>query len=156
MPDDPNPISDPASPQPKRYRPRLEPVDLAVSDIACECYVWPVPRTQAHAGLIVFSGTYAHGSAGALDALQIKWRINQLCQLPPPIGGLVVDLRQLAYEWGDDLSVEPDKYDLSERLLVVVRPEQVQPFKYPIGASRLRTDIEQAFAEIADAVRAKR
>ena len=34
---------------PKRYRPRLKAVDLTVSDIACECHVWPVPRTPSYA-----------------------------------------------------------------------------------------------------------
>ncbi len=153
MPDDSKPEPRPSS-EPKRYTPRLEPVDLVVSDIACECYVWPVPRTQSQAGLIAFKGTYGHGSAGALDALQIQWRIDQLCELPPLIEGLVVDLRQLEYEWGDDLWVEPGSRDLGGRVRVVVRPERLEAFKHVVRADWLRTDLEQAFAEVADAVRA--
>ena len=69
----------PAAPAPKRFTPRLEPVGLKISDIGCETFVWPVPRTRRHGGRMVFSGTYTPGAAGASDALQIRWRNNELC-----------------------------------------------------------------------------
>jgi len=141
---------------PRRYSPRLEEAPLDDTELRCQRWLWPVPGTQAHAGLIAFAGRYREGSEGKMDALFIRWRIEELCDrnLFPAIEGLVVDLRDMEYAWGDDLGVEPRCRDLGGRVRVVVRPEQVEALKFPIGEALLRTDPEGAFGEMVDLVRA--
>jgi hypothetical protein len=142
---------------PKKYAPRLQEASLVVSDLVCQCFTWPVPRTAMHAGLIVFRGTYGHGSAGKDDALFIRWRIRELCELhdPGPISGLLVDFRDMTYTWGDDLTVDAGPFD-REPVRVIVRPAQLEAYRYPVGADRLRTDFEEAAAEVSDILRGLR
>src|SRR5262245_14061775 len=110
---------------PKRYTPRVEAVTLDVSMLTCQCHVGPVPRTQMLAGLVVFHGPYRARSAGSDDALFIRWRIRELCelQLPSSIQGLLVDFRDMAYEYGDKLSVGGNPLDDHRQpIRVVVQP----------------------------------
>jgi hypothetical protein len=143
----------------KRYVPKLEEVSLQISELSCRCWTWPVPRTQSLAGLIRFAGLYGRGSAGKDDALFIKWRIAEFSELrlPSSIDGLVVDLRELDYEWGDDLTINVGRLaDRHEPLLAVIDPARIVAFGYVIREDQLRTDAEIAFAEVADRIRAPR
>src|SRR5262245_8717794 len=144
---------------PKRYKPRLEAVTLDVSMLTCQCYVWSVPRTQILAGLVVFHGLYRPGSAGSDDARFIRWRIRELCELrlPSSIEGLLVDFRDMAYEYGDNLSVDDNPLDDDgQPIRVVVQPSQIEAFRGVIGDHRLRTDLEEAAAEVSDILRGLR
>lgn len=142
-------------PHVKRYSPQLEEVSLGISELSCRCWTWPVPRTQAIAGLVEFAGSYRRGSAGGDDAQFIRWRIAELCELrlPSVIAGLVVDLRSLDYKWGDDLTVEVGRIvENNGPLLVVVAPGCIDDFRHAIRGERLRTDLQIAFAEVAGQV----
>jgi len=139
-----------------KYSPKLTEVNLNISQLECKYYVWEIPKTQTLAGLIVFSGTYLYGSAGSDDALFIKWRINEFCELelPQKIIGLVVDFRSLDYQWGDDLDVYPQEIRrLGQPVRIVVTPERYEAFKGVLGEQELHTDIEVAFSEIIEALK---
>lgn len=138
-----------------QHLPKLTEVSLDISKLECKCYVWPVPRTLEIAGLILFSGTYLYGSAGSDDALFIKWRIDEFCQLEQPqkISGLIVDLRDLNYQWGDDLCIYPYDIKMMQKpIRIVVTPERYTAFKGVLAEEELRTDIEVAFAEVIEAI----
>lgn len=139
-----------------KVSPHLTEVTLDISQLKCKYYVWKIPKMQKLAGLIVFSGTYAYGSAGSDDALFIKWRINEFCELelPQKISGLVVDFRILDYQWGDDLDVYPQEIRrLGQPVRIVVTPERYEAFKGVLGEQELHTDIEVAFAEVIEALK---
>lgn len=74
-------------------------ISIEISQLSYSCAVWVVPKVHALAGIIRFSGTYRPGSQGSEDALFIKWRLNEFCdiELPDRIYGLVVDFRELVY-----------------------------------------------------------
>ena len=139
----------------KGDEPRLLPVSLDISALRCQCHAWHVPKTQAVAGLIVFTGTFRLGSAGRDDARFIAWRINELADLrmPARIAGLLVDLRGLDYQWGDDLGIWPLSLPDTAPVLALVRPEQIAPLKGVLGDECLRVDARAAFAEISDRIR---
>lgn len=142
--------------KPNKYSPKLTEVTLNTSKLECKYYIWEIPKTKKLAGLIVFSGKYLYGSAGSDDALFIKWRINEFCELnfPHQISGLVVDFRSLDYQWGDDLDVSPQKIrGLGQPVRIVVTPERYEAFKGVLDEQELYTDIEVAFAQIVKALK---
>ncbi|MEH2167150.1 MAG: hypothetical protein V7K41_10840 [Nostoc sp.] len=142
--------------KPNKYSPNLTKVTLNISQLKCKYYVWKIPKMQKLAGLIVFSGTYLYGSAGSDDALFIKWKINEFCELelPQKIIGLVVDFRNLDYQWGDDLDIYPQEMRrLEQPVRIVVTPERYEAFKGVLGEQELHTDIEVAFAEVIEALK---
>ncbi len=139
--------------------PKLTEVSLEISKIQTNYYTWKIPNTQLLAGLIVFSGTYLPGSSGSDDALFIKWRINEFCELelPQTISGLVVDFRNLDYQWGDDLDVHPQRLRrLGKPVRIVVAQERYEAFKGVLGEQELRADIELAFAELITALKSSK
>ena len=135
--------------------PKLEPVSLDVRAIGCSCWAWHVSRTDRHAGYVEFSGVYRHGSAGSGDAKFIAWRLDEFCDLgDPPLWGLVVDLRRLAYEWGDDLSIEPRSLrDSGAPVRVVVSPEHLEAYRHAVRAEELTVSEAEAFRAVRDAAR---
>ncbi|MEH1950091.1 MAG: hypothetical protein V7K77_24520 [Nostoc sp.] len=142
--------------KPNRYSPNLMEVTLNISQIECKYYVWEIPKMPTLGGLIVFSGTYLYGSAGSDDALFIKWRINEFCELefPQKLSGLVVDFRSLDYQWGDDLDVYPQEIRrLRQPVRIVVTSERYEAFKGVLGEQELHTDIEVAFAQVIEALK---
>ena len=88
---------------------KLEDVSLNISSVQCSCQRWDLRKIHRAGGLLTFTGTYLHGSAGSDDARFIRWRIDEFCDLGYPllIDGLVVDCRSLDYEWGDNLDFSP-------------------------------------------------
>ncbi|MBO9658124.1 MAG: hypothetical protein J7527_04800 [Chitinophagaceae bacterium] len=54
--------------------------------------------------LIRFSGKYRYGSAGSDDALLIDGVIKMGMTLFDP-NALIIDLREMSYEWGDNLDL---------------------------------------------------
>lgn len=141
---------------PRKYTPRFAPMVLDVSALTCKCFVWPVPRTLMHAGLISFHGIYRDGSGGADDSLFISWRIRELCELrlPSRICGLLVDFRDMVYDFGDDLSVDGSPLDATRGpIRVIVRSDQIAAFRGQMKAHRLHTELEVAAAEVSDLLR---
>jgi len=134
--------------------PKLEPVPLNISKIESSCWKWRVSKTNHYAGCVEFRGTYRYGSAGSNDALYIRWTLNSFCDVAY-VSGLVVDLRGLAYEWGDNLSIWP--YSLRERgapIRVIVSPEHQQAYNYVIDTEEMTTSEAEAYMFVRDAIRA--
>jgi hypothetical protein len=131
----------------------LTQISLEISDISYECFLWKIPNSQDFAGLITFSGTYRNGSNGFDDALFIKWKINEFCEVetPFPICGLVVDFSELIYEWGDDLTVSAKHLRLREQpIRIVVSLDRYKAFEGVLDVEELRTDINIAFSEVIE------
>jgi hypothetical protein len=66
---------------------------------------------------------------------------------------VIIDLRELDYEWGDDLDM-PSPERTYVPLLALVRPEQVGAYSGVLHD--LRTDVEQVFQEISERIRSLR
>lgn len=134
----------------------LTPVSLDdISSLTCECFVWSASASLV-GGLISFHGTYRPGSAGTEDALFIKWRTGQFCDLPEPgpIQALVVDFRDMDYRWGDDLDVPAPRLRRAERpIRVVVNAEQLDKYESILGVDETRTDLDAAVMEVNEILR---
>ena len=131
-------------------------VDLLISQLSYSCTAWVVPKIRALAGIIRFSGTYRPGSQGSDDAMFIKWRINEFCdlELPERISGLLVDFRDLEYTWGDDLEVQPERLRrIGAPVRVVVSEDRWSSFEGVLGSQEMTTDFKVAFDEIESAIR---
>ena len=86
-------------------------------------------------------GEYRQGSAGRDDAVVMKQRISEACELAGA-EALVVDLRSLDYQWGDDIDVDPRNHAL--RAVSLIRPEQFEAFAPMLGRDWLRMDVDVA------------
>lgn len=132
---------------------QLGSVSLDISEIQVECSSWnvglPHGRPSRPAGLIRLRGTYPGGSRGERDARFIRWKVFEFCDLLRPLA-LVVDMRELDYQWGDDLRIEPPT---GVPLLVVIDEPQRKAFSYPVGEEALRTDFDAAMDEAEGLVR---
>lgn len=126
-------------------------INLDVSRIEYSCRAWISQPSEHAGGLISFHGTYRYGSAGNEDALFMKWRIREFSEIRDPfrIQGLVVDLRGLDYEYGEDLDVSVRRLRIADKpVLVVVPSGRVDIFAGVIERERIRLDIDQAVEEV--------
>lgn len=134
----------------------LTPVDLdRISRITYACSVFRVPGSSYAGGIITFTGDYRPGSAGFSDALFIKWKINEFCDIDEParIYGLVVDFRGLQYEWGEDLDVPAARLRRGKMpVLSVVNSPARAAYAYCIEEAELREDFDAAVDEVANAL----
>ena len=134
----------------------LTPVDLdRISTITYSCAIFQAPRSHYAGGIITFSGRYRPGSAGFSDALFIKWKIDQFCDIDEParIYGLVVDFRELDYEWGEDLGVPAARLRRGKMpVLSVVTPQARAAYAYCIEDAELREDFDTTVDEVANAL----
>lgn len=133
--------------------PNLFAINLdAVSQLAYTCQAWQCRAGGYAGGVIRFTGEYRPGSSGAGDAKFIGWKISEFCDNEEPlqIDGLVVDFREMHYEWGDNLSVARARRLLiaGKPVLSVVRPENWDAFAGCLGIEDLRTDIDEAVEEV--------
>ena len=131
--------------------PKFTEVSLDISDLQSKYYIWKIPKSHSLAGLIEFKGTYLYGSSGDDDALFIKWKINEFCELelPQTISGLIVDFRNLDYQWGDNLDVDPQELRrMKKPVRIVVQQEYYEIFKGVLGDQELVTDLKVACSEI--------
>lgn len=128
----------------KRELPEPIPITLDISQITCRCSTWLLVDGMT-AGFIAFDGEYRHGSTGHDDALFIKWRIDEFCELAN-LQSLIVDLRRLQYEWGDDLSVSRGRFSKSDSpIRILVSPENLEAFNGVIDHEYLVTDEKEVF-----------
>jgi hypothetical protein len=136
--------------RPNVSSPRLIPVSLTISSLLFECYTWHSRIDSSIAGYVIFRGQYRRGSAGYEDALFIKWRLNQFCDLLEP-SQLIVDLRTLDYEWGDDLSLYPFRFLSSKSpIRFLLRPEQVSFYTSTIYPANICVNEETAFYSLRE------
>jgi hypothetical protein len=134
--------------KPQLPPPQLIPISLDISSISFECYTWRYNLDASDSGYIVFQGQYRYGSAGADDALFIKWRLNQFCDALQP-SRLIVDLRELDYQWGDDLSLYPFHFlDPESKIRFILTPQQVSYYESTIYSSNICIDEVAALNQI--------
>ncbi|WP_250006188.1 hypothetical protein [Actinoplanes sp. M2I2] len=132
------------------------PVDLdRISDITYTCSVFRARKRGYFGGVISFSGDYRPGSSGSGDAAFIKWKINEFLDIDDPgtVYGLVVDLRGLRYEWGEDLGVAASRLRRGRLpLLTVVDPHARAALAHCIADDEMRADFDAAVDEVAEAL----
>lgn len=133
---------------PDRVHARLSPVSLDISAIQFMCYTLQLQPLYSVLGYVEFTGEYRHGSSGSDDARFICWRLEQYCETISPYG-LIVDLRGLAYEWGDDLDLYPSRFpNQKDNIRFVVKPEQTGSFSPHIYDSNTFFDREAAIRDL--------
>lgn len=139
----------------KNAFPSLHEVSLPKSAVQVQCFLWRVSGSMQQAGLIRFSGKCHAGSAGADDAVFMQSRIREFCDLPPGRrpAGLVVDLTNLGYTWGDDLHISSFTTRKRIPIRVVVQVERLEAFKQVALESEIRTNIIEACHEMEVAIK---
>ncbi|MEV8451007.1 hypothetical protein AB0467_00010 [Streptomyces sp. NPDC052095] len=123
-----------------------------ISDIEYLCRAWISRPRERAGGVISFSGNYRIGSAGAGDALFMKWKIDEFSEIQEPfrIHGLVVDLTNLNYQWGEDLDTSSRRLTAAGKpVLSVIRPEKIESFSGVLERRNIRTDLNQAISEVS-------
>jgi hypothetical protein len=134
-------------------KPKLAPlqlmlVSLDISAILFESYTWQSGQDSSVSGYVVFRGQYRYGSAGSDDALLIKWRVNQFCDAIEPIR-LIVDLRELDYQWGDDFNPYPFRFLApASPIRFLLKPEQVSYYESTIYSSNICVDEVAALQDL--------
>ena len=80
-------------------------------------------------GLVRFSGIYRQGSEGLDEAILIGRVLNMFCVMVDP-DGLIVDMSDLDYRYGDDLHVSTYKFHGARSpIVVVVKPHQLDAYR---------------------------
>jgi hypothetical protein len=127
---------------------KLTPVSLNVSLIEFEGYTWKFQQDHANSGYIRFRGLYRPGSAGYEDSLFIRWRLKQFCEAVEP-QQLIIDLRSLSYEWGDDIDLYPWEFSqVGSPIRFLLRPEQISSYRYELLETDIDTEEEVAFRSL--------
>lgn len=90
----------------KRIQLERQPIELQISPIQFESYSTPTEGEHLFA-LAIFRGEYRYGAGGRPDSILMLQRIEELCEWTQA-EYCIVDLRELCYEWGDDLDIRPD------------------------------------------------
>jgi len=124
----------------------MERIDLAISPLHCRFAYWPTSSDELQNGFIAVSGYYRRGSDGKPDGMWIRWQIDEFCEYFKP-HSLLVDLRELDYEWGDDLFIHPTD-TVEGHIRIVVQSSRLDAFSGVLGEHDLRTDLEVALSEI--------
>lgn len=141
----------------KKIHPKIEEISLEISDIQYKCYRYSSKLSGGWIGVISYSGTYRFGSGGKPDATFIQWKVDEFSDMG--ISGLVVDFTELDYQWGDDFSVNAYKLTRRNRpVRVVIKPkeadqERYDAFAWALGASELRTNLEEACREVENTLK---
>jgi hypothetical protein len=100
---------------------------------------------------VTAAGHYPPGSAGVVEAAFLKEGLSLLAAVHQPTG-LIVDLRQLDYVWGDDLDVTvPDRLIHWKRQTAVITEEQARSgaLAYALGPDGSTTDIGLAIEKLS-------
>lgn len=129
--------------------PKLVDISLDISNLVFEYRCWEVGKTHKIGAIVKIQGIYRPGSAGKNDATVIQWRLNEFYDLVR-FHGLVVDCRELQYQWGDDLILQPTGPGTLSAFpfRLIIHPEQQEAFAFVETAENHRFDIEAAIAEI--------
>ena len=107
---------------------------------------------------MTFEGYYPRGSAGLDEANFISWKIKQFFSYPQlRLNGIVFNLENLDYEWGDDLSVSPplfEKNGVFETIpyLIVIQESRLESFSYIDHKKRFRFNLRAALAEMNEEI----
>lgn len=92
-------------------------------------------------GWLQIVGGYGWGSAGAQDALYVRWQLRRVRTVRQP-DWLLLDLTAFEYAWGDDLD-----FALNPRTLVIAAPEQRAALDYVVDEF-FAPDLATALAQL--------
>jgi hypothetical protein len=133
---------------------RLIDAPIRTSVLTATSQIWHAPRNHRLGGLISFSGTYKTGSEGQDDASFIRRTLLEFYELYP-VNGLVIDCRNLDYEWGDGLDFPNRSILIDEQipLLVVLHAQQAAAYRYAVSERCHRSDLDRAMFEMSEVIR---
>ena len=125
------------------------------TNITCEAYIWPVPETNTYAGFMCFKGFYKRGSAGIEDAHFITWIQYLFLDLVGDKldGGVVFDLRELDYVWGNDLSLFAG-FPI-QRFVLPDSARHQQAYLFAMNKSEISPMLDQAFEDVKNEIQKK-
>jgi hypothetical protein len=104
----------------------LAPVPSIAEPVKVECYALQRPPSPRRLVVLRLVGSYPRGASGAASARIIKWNLERFTDALAPTE-VVVDVRELNYEWGDDLFLAPSKFSRNDsRIRMLVTPDQVK------------------------------
>ncbi|TQV88273.1 hypothetical protein [Aliikangiella coralliicola] len=128
---------------------KLSEGSVDISEIKVTFQLWKEKNSVG--ALIKISGKYGYGSDGAADAKFISWRVGEILDHPEYwIRGVVIDISELEYEWGDDIDVEPGK-DIP--YLVFLNEHNSEAYSFFIDKTKMRFHLRTALAEIKDKIK---
>ncbi len=129
---------------------KLNEVSIDISDLKITYQIWV---EGGRTGLLLkIAGKYGHGSDGADDAKYIRWKIREIFDHPDIfINGMVVDLSEFEYEWGDDIDIDPPKFKVP--FLVFLNKESQGKYSYFVETDKMRFHLRTALAEINDEIK---
>lgn len=133
---------------------RLVASPLNTSLLQATSHIWHSPRNHRTGRLIGFAGRYKPGSDGQDDARFVRRTLLAFYELYR-VDGIVIDYRQLVYEWGDDLEFPNRSIFKDEQipLLVVLESDQASAYDHAIDRGCHRFDLGKALAEVSEAMR---
>jgi hypothetical protein len=131
---------------------RLRDASLNISKINCQCQTWKSRRNHRSGGLVAFFGEYKSGSAGTDDACMIRWKLQQFYEVYN-VDGVVIDCRQLQYDWGDDINFPSPEPLESFPMLLVIDKDQSEAYEYAMDRELQRFHLEGALAEMSETIR---
>jgi hypothetical protein len=119
---------------------KLTPVSLEISDIQFKSYTWKLDVDENFSGYVKFTGRYRDGSLGEEDAKFINFRLEEFCDYVKP-DRLVVDLKDLDYQWGDDLSLYPSQFSrMGSPIFFLLELNQRKAYKNSIYEADIAND----------------
>lgn len=126
---------------------KLTEVDLDISDLKISYKIW---KERNNTGLFLqITGNYRDGSQGEPDAIFIQWKIREILDHPDLyVKGLVYDLTEFHYQWGDNISINPQNRTIP--FLVYLTEDQADAFSYFVDREKMRFHLKTALAEIND------
>lgn len=127
---------------------KLTPVSLEISDIQFKGYIWKIDGDENFTGYVRFTGRYRDGSLGEEDAKFINFRLEEFCDYVRPTH-LVVDLKELDYQWGDDLSLYPSQFSkMGSPIFFLLESNQMKAYKNSIYEADIVNDFLDIFERL--------
>jgi hypothetical protein len=133
---------------PPSFVPQLQPISFEESSLRFQASLRQLVQAPGTIGLVSFSGFYRRGSEGREDAAFIKVKIEEFCEQFQPLG-LVCDLRDMDYEWGDDLDPYPTVVCRDIPIKLVVENRRLEAYAGVLERGDLRVSLEDAIEEVS-------
>jgi hypothetical protein len=89
---------------------------------------------------VKFIGRYRDGSLGEKDAKFIAFKLEEFCDYVKP-ARLIIDLKDLDYHWGDDLSLYPPQFNkMGCPMFFLLKLNQMTAYKNSIYKTDMASD----------------
>ena len=129
----------------------LHDVSLAISDLVMKGFQWRDRTLGASCLTVSIAGSFGIGSEGNDDGSLMYWRYEQFKELAQP-RGVVVDLRDFTYTWGNEFSPYPVDFRRYSPIRFIVRPETMAGVARKIWPENLAMDEATAYEEVQQLV----